>query len=258
MKKSFAIAFGALSFALSAAQNDVLITFSTPGPDTYADGVTKVVDGECYALVWTKDGCTFSGFNADGMVASSDSRLLIVSACAAGGRCPPTLFEVAAAEASALGGGAYGVYLLDTRNASGVPMGVKKDAVTGKNVPVAVNGYGVVAGAETELAKGGVTESKSVRAKTRTSAKTSSAVPADTPDPVVKSVRVENGKVYVTVDNTVPYLQYNVSKGATPDAIGKNAADKNVAAPAQGDGTKEIVLEAPANGNAAFFRVNRN
>jgi len=258
MKKSLAFALSAISLAVFAAQNDVLITFSTPGPDTYADGVTKVVDGECYALVWTKGGCAFPGFNADGTVATSDSRLLIVSACAAGGRCPPTLFEVPAAEASALGGGSYGVYLLDTRDASGKPMGVKKDAATGRNVPVAVNGYGVVSDAETELAKGGVAASKSVRAKTRTSAKTVSAVPADAPDPVVKSVRVENGKVYVTVGNTVPYLQYNVSRGATPEAIGAELSESNVAKPVQGDGTKEIVLEAPANGTSGFFRVKRN
>jgi len=257
MKRILGLMMAVASGVAFAAQNDVVITFSTPGPDTYADGVTKVVDGECYALVWTKAGCAFPGFLADGTVASDDARVVRVSACAAGGRCPPTIFQVGVEEAAALAGGSYGVYLLDTRNAAGVPMGVRRDAA-GKSVPAAVNGYGAIADASTELERIGVTTSKRVSAAQRVQATSVSAVPTDAPQPVVKSVRVENGKVYVTVADTVPYLQYNVSQGATPDAVGKSAADVNVATPAQGAADREIVIEAPANGSSGFFRVNRN
>lgn len=45
--KKLLMVMGCLSAAwiVSAAQNDVLITFSTPGTDTYTDG-TAVLDGE--------------------------------------------------------------------------------------------------------------------------------------------------------------------------------------------------------------------
>ncbi|MBQ8125761.1 MAG: hypothetical protein IJ173_07735, partial [Kiritimatiellae bacterium] len=54
----------ALSLAAFAAQNDALVTFSTKGPDCYADGTT-VLDGECYALCWSKDFANFA-IRADG------------------------------------------------------------------------------------------------------------------------------------------------------------------------------------------------
>ena len=43
-----------------AGVDNVAITFSTPGPDAYRDGRT-VLDGECYALVWTPTGASFGG-----------------------------------------------------------------------------------------------------------------------------------------------------------------------------------------------------
>ena len=47
-----------------AGVDNVAITFSTPGPDTYKDG-RQVLDGECYALVWTPTGAAFGGIAAD-------------------------------------------------------------------------------------------------------------------------------------------------------------------------------------------------
>ena len=52
-----------------ASVDNVAITFSTPGSDTYRDGRT-VLDGECYALVWTPAGATFGGIAADGAAVS--------------------------------------------------------------------------------------------------------------------------------------------------------------------------------------------
>ena len=59
--------WGGFSFA---GITDYVATFSTPGPDRYADG-TVVADGECYALVWSPKGSTFAGFSADGTTVSS-------------------------------------------------------------------------------------------------------------------------------------------------------------------------------------------
>lgn len=117
-----AMAVGLTGFA---AQNDKLITFSTPGPDRYADGST-VVDGECYALVWVKNGATFGGFNFDGTVCdAANNALAMIAACADGGRCPGFLFQVPAADIEGkYAGGSFSVYLLDTRDASGKPSAV--------------------------------------------------------------------------------------------------------------------------------------
>ena len=117
-----AMAVGLTSFA---AQNDKLITFSTPGPDRYADGST-VVDGECYALVWVKDGATFGGFNFDGTVCdTANNALAMIAACAEDGRCPGFLFQVPAADVEGkYAGGSFSVYLLDTRDSYGRPSAV--------------------------------------------------------------------------------------------------------------------------------------
>lgn len=54
--------FSAMLFANNVA--DTRISFYTEGPDRYSDG-TVVLDGESYALVWSKDG-QFDGFTASG------------------------------------------------------------------------------------------------------------------------------------------------------------------------------------------------
>lgn len=72
----FALAV-AHAFAGNAA--DTLITFSTcgAGPDRYADG-EAVMDGECYALVWSKDG-VFEGLQADGVPVDANDKVVLVA-----------------------------------------------------------------------------------------------------------------------------------------------------------------------------------
>ena len=112
MKKVFlmvaAIGLAAASFA---DMNDALLSFATQGPDKYADGTT-VIDGECYALVWTANGATFGGFNADGTLVSATDRIVLAAPLAKGGKCPQTLFQINAAVADELKDGTYAVYLL--------------------------------------------------------------------------------------------------------------------------------------------------
>ena len=65
MKKLLLMAFAALAgLAFGQGDDDVSVVFSTEGPDRYMDG-SVVLDGECYALVWSTDG-VFEGFSADG------------------------------------------------------------------------------------------------------------------------------------------------------------------------------------------------
>ena len=53
MKKTIAAICAFASAVAVAGMNDLLISFSTPGPDKYADG-SEVQVGECYSLVGTK------------------------------------------------------------------------------------------------------------------------------------------------------------------------------------------------------------
>ena len=121
-----AVLFAILSFCACAygSMQDKLARFSTPGPDRYADG-SIVQDGECYALVWSPAGKTFSGFNADGTPVSSIDRVVLAAPLALGGKCRDSLFQVPAAEYAALAGGEWAVCLVDTRNLAGVPTGTR-------------------------------------------------------------------------------------------------------------------------------------
>ena len=92
--------------------SNLLVTFSTPGPDRYADGST-VRDGERYALVYVRG--TFGGIAADGSAVEADDAVVAVLSRAEKGRCPTTVFQVPSDLAKTLTGGSYAVYLLDTR-----------------------------------------------------------------------------------------------------------------------------------------------
>ena len=134
------IGIAGLAFAATAAIDDALLSFSTVGPDKYSDGTT-VLDGECYALVWTKNGATFGGIAADGTAVSETDEIVLVAPVAKGGRCPNVLFQIDSATADRLADGTYGVYLLDTRVAAADGTTAPRGAVNGKLS--LVNGYGL-------------------------------------------------------------------------------------------------------------------
>ena len=59
----------------------------------------------------------------------------------------------------------------------------------------------------------------------------------------------------MTVENTVPYLRYNLAAGTDPANLGEAKAAKN---PVSGKADDEIILVTPAKAGGAFFRVNRD
>ena len=227
-----------------SAENDTLISFSTPGPDRYADG-TAVRDGECYALVWVKDGAEFAGIAADGTaVDPATSAILLSAPVAKDGRCPSVVFELDAALARRYEGGAFSVYLLDTRNAAGQVRGIGANGRA-----VAVNGYGKAGSVGPEASKGAVRAAKgggvSILAK--------SALPKDAPRPRIKAMKVLGGNVYLTVSGTLPCLQYRPVRvelgGDAPEDAGQ---------PVDGKAGEDVILVMPAKGDSGFFRVGRN
>lgn len=240
------------------SMQDKLARFSTPGPDCYADGLI-VRDGECYALVWSPAGTVFSGFNADGTAVSSRDRVVLAGALAQNGRCPDAVFQIPAKEYEALAGGEWAVCLVDTRNLAGMPTGTRN----GK--PLRVNRWGIVSGgvnitdaasARPRLAAatpGGTRSSASDSSASAVRANRLSAVPPNLAPPQITAIEVADGEVWLGVDGTVPYLDYTIISGETPN----NLKPDYFAEVVEGDGRSEIAIGTPESPKRRFFKVKR-
>ena len=118
---------------MATAAMDTVLTFSTVGPDRYANG-DDVVPGESYALVWTAD---IAGFTLSDDGTATGGKVVLVAPVAEDGRCPPVKLNIKASVAPQYEGGVWGVYLFDTR--SGSVNGVK--LIPSATVEVASEGY---------------------------------------------------------------------------------------------------------------------
>ena len=251
MKKLLISAFAAVaSAAVFAGMDNVVISFSTPGPDRYSDG-TDVEDGECYALVWTPTGSEFAGIDANGK-ASGDSKVVLAAPVAKDKKCPSIMFEVDEDYVAAnYPGGTWSVVLLDTRvfrlGADGKPVVTDgKREVLSKGDATKVNGYGVVGAAKAaDAVKGGAEAMGGVAAS-------SGDVASDTPAPVVKGISVDDNYVYITITSTKPAYKYTLESGDTPGSVSEKAG-----APADyGSETSDVILVKPKKAGGEFFKVN--
>lgn len=220
------------------------VMFSSTGPDKYADGTT-VMDGEIYALVWTKTGATFAGVNADGtLVDPANSKIVSAVPLAKDAHCPTVMYMLTGANADLDATGSFNVYLFDTRIA----------AADGTKTVAGLNAAGELSAinATTEVAaavKGG--SSTTVEAAAADAAVVS-AVPADAPQPKITAIQVVGGQVVVKVADTVPYLQYGISAGKTPSQLDQKDLVEGV------NGTSEgltLIVDDPADNR--FFKVIR-
>ncbi|MBQ3806632.1 MAG: hypothetical protein II840_01610 [Kiritimatiellae bacterium] len=115
MMKSIIAGFALMLVGAAFADDTgLIVSFSSPGPDTYADGNT-VVDGECYALVWTGNAANFA-IADDGTV--TGGKVVATLSVAKGDCCPPVKVRIAADIADEYSDGSWGVYLFDTRGSS--------------------------------------------------------------------------------------------------------------------------------------------
>lgn len=230
MKKTIAVLSALFTVAVFAGAKDVLITFSTPGPDKYADG-KDVLENERYALVWTPtEGkqqivLTYPGAKKiDG---------------AEGMHCPPVLFIVDENDAKNYTDGTWGVYLLDTRNFTNGADGTSLSAAFDENAvnvkaPVAT---GIVSTAKMESAASGAV----------------SAGGFEIPTPIVTGIKVEGAKVFITVKDIVPCFEYTLKSGSDVQAefvLPKGGVSSEMAASA-----KEITLAVDKQDGAQFFKV---
>ena len=227
MKKTIAAICAFASAVAVAGMNDLLISFSTPGPDKYADG-TDVQVGECYSLVGTK---------ADGtqdVVLNYQTKLA--------GKCSQVVYMVDEVTAAKYTG--WDIYLVDTRDFAkdGKPAGLDdKGQPKIKNVqaPVAAS----VASSGSQFASATVKEGVAAGAY--------DLAAADVPQPEVTGIKIVGANVVVTVANTRPFVGYTLVSG-------KDATNFSIPAPTgtNGDLSGEIELIAPKKDGAQFFKVS--
>ena len=231
-----------LAVASFAAVDDTLISFSTPGPDKYADG-TDVLPGEVYALVWSADG-QFDGIKADGTTVDPADKVVLLAGVAKQGAngtyCPPLLYQVDADLAKALANGVYAVYLLDTRVAAADGAVAVGGVENGKLK--AVNSYGAVSGDTTAAASAG----SITAAKTTAIGGAAVATLVEVEAPVITAIKPNGTKITISTSGLSPVAEYKVVTGAKP---GEVATEIDATADANGDFT----FEKPANGS--FFKV---
>ena len=237
MKKiMFALGVIGLSVAAVAAVNDTLLMFSTQGPDTYLDG-TQVLDGECYALCYVTDTATFA-IKGDG-TAAAGGEVLLTAPVAKDGRCPNLLYVVDAAKAESLTGGAYGVYLLDTR----VPK-----AEGGYPVAGVENGKAKVVNGAGAVVEGGTagTEATDTIAQLPAAPVGGSAVAALSviDQPKITAIKVDGANIKLTVADLSPAANYKV-------VTGTDVANVSTEVPATVDGSTFTV----SKDDGKFFKV---
>ena len=243
------------SLLLHAASDDTLLAFSTKGPDRYADG-TPVLEGEVYAVVWTRTGYDFAGVDMNGRVVDAANNAVIValprgrySARCGGVRCPKTLFQLGAAVAKNYVGGRYALMLLDTRVSDG------KGGLVASGRMDQVKGWGLVEKSRVAPVSGGCASATGLE---DVATAHTSAVPAgeDIPQPRITGIQVKDGYVYLKVKGTSSRLLYNVAAGDKPGRpVTRHAA---LATPGHARADREIEIVMPQTEGQNFFQVVRN
>jgi len=248
------LAFACAFFAQAA--EDTLLAFSTKGPDRYADG-TPVLEGEVYAVVWTKAGSEFAGFDLNGQAVDTNNNAVVValprgmySARCGGVRCPKTLFQIAAKVAARYTGGTYALALLDTRVSDG------KGGLVPSGRLDQVKGWGLVANSRVKAVSEGCARATGLAGAVTMHA---SAVPAGetVPQPRITGISVKDGYVTLTVKGTSDRLLYNVAAGDRPGRHRTRHAAP-VAAQGHARADREITLVLPVAEGQNFFQVVQN
>jgi hypothetical protein len=221
---------------LAGSVEDSAIVFSTKGPDLYSDG-TAVLDGESYALVWTKDG-VFEGFSADGKVIDEEDKLLLTAPIAKDGHCPRVMFQIPVKDA--VNYGRYDVFLLDTR----VVSSADDKKIVPRTDAKLVNGYGRVHAEITLSAFSNKSEGSVV-------ANMNSAAPKDAMQPRVKSMRIVGDQVILEVENIPGFMRVQSGRDTS-------AADSTGVALETPENSDTVTLIAPKTGDKGFYRVIHN
>ncbi len=242
------VVLAAATFAVGAFADaaNVLISFSTDGSETYADG-NSVQVGEWYALCWSPRE-TFGGLDINCEPVTAGDLVVEVGPHAkqlSNGKvgCLPYLFQIDSKEAPI--GGNYFVYLLDTRTVkNGAFVVADKNEETG--LPANVNGAFVAKNYTASSTVGG-----NIASASEAAAKwAESSVVGEVTTAKIESINVAGAKVEISVVGMMPGLMYNVKMGGTPSTLD----DYVIEMPKTGSTT--ATFEADKE-NAKFFKVVR-
>ena len=239
------LSLGFIGIAFANGVDDARLSFSTKGPDRYADG-SVVMDGECYALTWSKDG-NFDGFDANGECIDPEDRIVLLAPVAKGGRCPLVLFQIPAAEADSLKNGQYAVYLLDTRVSVGGEL--KVGGISDGSLAL-MNGYGEASAAISVKGSDASVSALENGSGEGFVASSAVSVPVDCTQPRIKAIRNEGDNVFLTVENLAGFMR--VRSGSDVSVSG--ATDAAV----ETTGGEDVTLVTRKPGNSGFFKVIRN
>lgn len=254
MKKmifGLALLAGACAFA---GIDNVVVTFSTKGPDKYADG-EKVVDGEVYALVWVANDAEngFAGLDANGDLLDKDhNKILLKAPVAKDFHCPNIQFEIDADyyQSAGLKNGQLFVYLMDTRRFQMDDNGIVKDAdehpivASVGDTSKLVNGYGAATDAIICDQFAAANLSKSAEAGV------TAAVPEKGKQLKIKDIKLVEGNVWIYVSGSLQSMRYGVKMGKMPNELNK----KNVKE-LYGSGNDDLIIITPQKEDSAFFSV---
>jgi len=232
------------TFGAWADAGNTLVTFSTKGPDVYADG-KPAADGEWYALCWSPTA-SFGGITSTCQAANEGEKVLLVAPLAEGGRCPTVVFQLDSKTAPKSGN--YFIYMLDTRDVNG-----KAAKAGANNLPITLNAV-IATEAKAACPKDGAAAQVTATGAALASADTWAASDvSDVPAPLIKAFEISGEKAVITVSGLVPSVRYNVFAGETPDAI----TETPVSLPATGTADAadvKFVLDAD---KGKFFRIGR-
>ena len=233
-----------------AAQNDLLVTLSAKEKLTYKNN--EAVNNEVVALVWTPAGATFGGFLANGSLKDADSKVL-ARIVVKDGLFETTTFQIDAelAEQMKLTQGAFSLYLLDTRDASGKTV-VENGATDLAQATIPVNYTAKILEGSVDASAGGIAtsiESDGTAAGTIVAeGQTELPIKEELLAPIIKSVKVEGDKFKVTIEKAVPYMKYDLIDASSKEAIGDSAKSGVV--------TETVTLETSADAPSKLIQVS--
>ena len=78
-------------------------------------------------------------------------------------------------------------------------------------------------------------------------------MPPNLAPPQITAIEVADGEVWLGVDGTVPYLDYTIISGETPN----NLKPDYFAEVVEGNGRSEIAIGTPESPKRRFFKVKR-
>lgn len=249
--------FCAISFASTclhsyANMDSVLISYTASGSDMYKDG-TPVAGKECYAIVWVKEGNDFQGFYDDGELVNDDfakkpnlkaSDLFSVVELDRNESC---VIEIDSAEYSLRTSKLYKyklcVFLLDTRNAQGIPVGLAENGLPGR-----VNHWGAAVNPSVDVVKTG----SMISMLTAISAAANSALTGSREgecNPRISGIRIEGKKAKISVKGLSRRRTFGIAKGYDVSNI-DGCYDRKDA-----DGEAEFTVDV--EGDKGFFSLVR-